>query len=218
MASRSEVGAIAGMDSEFGSIPERGRRIQFLVRLFLFKSSFHDIAITCTHFSYTFLTIFHSLVGHANIGQRIAHKNMGHWRSIGIPQVSTTWRLHESLAPSKNLIWQEDCSREYRTLMKYWNPASNHLMATWKSSTRQEQNMALASEILHPIARTQEIYYSLSEAKQISNRMVGPTVLTWISLFAKPILGTSKQTTNFGKAIPYGTPRTFLINQWERSE
>ena len=42
MASRSEVGAIAGMDSEFGSIPQRGRRrIQFLVSLFLFKSSFH---------------------------------------------------------------------------------------------------------------------------------------------------------------------------------
>ena len=32
MASRSEVGAIAGMDSEFGSIPQRGRqRIQFFV-------------------------------------------------------------------------------------------------------------------------------------------------------------------------------------------
>ena len=32
MASRSEVGAIAGMDSEFGSILERGRqRVQFFV-------------------------------------------------------------------------------------------------------------------------------------------------------------------------------------------
>lgn len=73
--------------------------------------------------------------------------------------------------------------------------------------------MALASEILHPIARRQKIYYSLSEAKQIFNRMVGPTVQTRISLFAKQILGTSKQTTNFAKAIPYETPRTFLINQ-----
>ena len=73
--------------------------------------------------------------------------------------------------------------------------------------------MAVAFESLHPIARGQEIYYSLSEAKQMFNRMVGPTVLTWISLFAKQILGTSKQTTNFGKAICYGMPRTFLINQ-----
>ena len=73
--------------------------------------------------------------------------------------------------------------------------------------------MALAFESLHPIAHGQEIYYSLSEAKQMFSRMVGPTVLTWISLFAKQILGTSKQTTNFGKAIPYGIPKTFLINQ-----
>ena len=102
--------------------------------------------------------------------------------------------------------------------MKYWDTASNHLMATWKSSTRQERNMALAFESLHPIARGQEIYYSLCEAKQMFNRTVGPTVLTWISLFAKQILGTSKQTTNFGKAIPYGMPRTFIINQWEQSD
>ena len=72
--------------------------------------------------------------------------------------------------------------------------------------------MALAFEHLHPIARGQEIYYSLSEEKQMFNRTVGPTVLTWICLFAKQILGTNKQT-NFGKAIPYGMPRTFLINQ-----
>ena len=78
--------------------------------------------------------------------------------------------------------------------------------------------MALAFESLHPIARGQEIYYSLSEVKQMFNRVVGPTVLTWICLFAKQILGTSKQTTNFGKAIPYGTPRTSLINQRERSD
>ena len=71
MASRSEVGAIAGMDSDFGSIPERGRKDSILcVRLFLFTSSFHDIiAITCTQSSYTFLMIFHSLVGHRQYWQ-----------------------------------------------------------------------------------------------------------------------------------------------------
>ena len=42
MVTCGEVGAIAGMDSEFGSIPEKGRqRVQFfLLGFFLFKSNF----------------------------------------------------------------------------------------------------------------------------------------------------------------------------------
>ena len=87
--------------------------------------------------------------------------NIGYWQSTGIPQVSTTWWPHESLAPSKNLIWQEDCSREYGTLTKYWDTVGkHHLMAAWKSSTQQEWNMALAFERLSPIERGQETYYS----------------------------------------------------------
>jgi len=136
--------------------------------------------------------------------------------AITCTQFSYTFLIFHSLVGYRQYC--QDCSHEYGTLMKYWDTATNHLMATWKSRTWQEQNMALAFESLHPIARGQEIYYSLSDAKQMFNRMVGPTVLTWISLFAKQILGTSKQTTNFGKAIPYGTLRTFLINQWGRSD
>ena len=57
--------------------------------------------------------------------------------------------------------WQEDCSREYRTLTKYWDTAGkHHLMAAWKSSTQQEWNMVLAFEQLSPIERGQETYYS----------------------------------------------------------
>ena len=54
--------------------------------------------------------------------------------------------------------------------------------------------MASAFESLYPIARGQETYYSLSEAKQTSfNTTAGPTLLAWISRQSKQILSASKE-------------------------
>ena len=55
------------------------------------------------------------------------------------------------------------------------------------------------------------MYYSLSEAKQMFNRTVGPTVLTWISLFAKQILGTANKQQILERQFPMECREPFSL-------